>query len=685
MNRLRSESSPYLLQHADNPVDWFPWHPEAFEKARREDKPILVSIGYATCHWCHVMEHESFEDEETAGFMNDHFVCIKVDREERPDVDQIYMDACQILTGSGGWPLNCFLTPDGRPFHAGTYYPPTPAHNRPSWLQVLLHMAKAFRDQRRTVEEQADRLTNILRKGSGPAPAPILPSDDSLAFRQDMLHEAYTKMAANFDRNFGGFGHAPKFPGTMSLQFLLHYQYAFQHPEALDHALLSLGKMSMGGIFDHLGGGFARYATDAAWQIPHFEKMLYDNALLVSLLSNVLRLTHDSEWLDVIRLTLDWVGREMTDPQGGFYSAIDADSEGVEGKFYTWTDDEIQNALGKEADLFRHCFHIRPTGNWEGTNILYRTSQWSELAGELNIPVRELKERIENCRQSLFLHRAQRTRPILDDKVLLDWNSLMCTAFADAYTATLDPCYRTTAENNLDFLLRAFRIAGSNDFLHTWKNGQARIHAFLDDYAFLVQAMLAVAEISRRHELLLEAGRLIDHVLDQFLDPAEPAFFFTSRDHHDLLLRKKDRFDGATPSGNAVMVSNLQRAGILLDRPDWRTLAEKCLRANLDPLLKFPTSHGQWACALFDAVFPIPEIAVLGPDAVQLSEQLLLDYIPYRVLMAAPEPIQTFPLLAGKSDVPGNNRFFVCSNYACAYPTDDPDTCKTILRQRISE
>ncbi len=686
MNRLRDESSPYLLQHADNPVDWFPWHPDAFDKARRDDKPILVSIGYATCHWCHVMAHESFEDEEVAGFMNDHFVCIKVDREERPDVDQIYMEACQILTGGGGWPLNCFLTPDGRPFHAGTYFPPTPAHHRPSWLQVLLHIAKTFRDQRPTIENQADRLTDILRHAAGPAPLPLLPQDADNPFRQELLHDLYAKMADQFDRTHGGFGRAPKFPGTMSLQFLLKYHHAFRHPEAREQVLLSLRNMSMGGIYDHLGGGFARYATDNAWRVPHFEKMLYDNALLVSLLSNVLRLTHDPLWLDIIRQTLDWVDREMTHPQGGFYSAIDADSEGVEGKFYTWSFQDVQTALGDQADLFCHCYQVSPAGNWEGTNILFRTKSWDQLAAEHDMPVHVLKQRLETCRQTLFRHRTHRTPPLLDDKVLLDWNSLMCTAFANAFTATRNPAYRMTARKNLDFLLRTFRIPGSDAFLHTWKEGQpqARIHAFLDDYAFLIEAMLAVAEICQDHPLLLEAGRLVDHVVDQFLDPEAPAFFFTARDHHDLLLRRKDRYDGATPSGNAVMVGNLHRAGILLDRPDWRSLAAQCLRASLGDLLKFPTSFGQWASDLFDMVFPIPEIAVLGPDAVPLSEQLLLDYLPSRVLMAAETPVPSFPLLAGKSTVPGKNLFYVCSNFTCTYPVDHPDACRDILRQRTS-
>ncbi|HNM26462.1 MAG TPA: thioredoxin domain-containing protein, partial [Saprospiraceae bacterium] len=489
MNRLRHETSPYLLQHAGNPVNWYAWKPEALARARVENKPILVSIGYSTCHWCHVMEHESFENEDIAAFMNDNFVCIKVDREERPDVDAIYMEACQILNGSGGWPLNCFLTPDCRPFYAGTYFPPRPAHNRPSWLQVLQHMSRVWESEREKVYEQAERLTARIRgndevfvQGMGPESAGEAP------FPADLPDTIFARMRDSFDRAEGGFGGAPKFPSTMAIQYLLNYHWFTRQPEALEHALLSLDKMIQGGIYDQIGGGFARYSTDREWLAPHFEKMLYDNALLVGVLAEAYKLTKKDLYRETIEETLEYIRRDMTHPEGGFYSAEDADSEGEEGKFYVWDKAEIDQLLGEEAALFCDFYDISESGNWEHVNILRRLRSYEAYASANDLDLADLKQRLRAGRERLFVRRAERVRPGLDDKILLGWNALMASAYAAAFTALGREEYRQAALRNLDFCLEKFAQPGGEGLFHTWKNAQAQYDAFLDDYAFLADA-----------------------------------------------------------------------------------------------------------------------------------------------------------------------------------------------------
>ena len=440
MNHLIKETSPYLLQHANNPVDWYAWKPEAFARAKAEDKPILVSIGYSTCHWCHVMEHESFENQTVAAFMNAHFVCIKVDREERPDVDQIYMEACQIISGNGGWPLNCFLLPDGRPFFAGTYYPPTSAYGRPSWTQVLKNLSDAYVHKREIVEQQAEQLTDMIRNSdknhvknkdnTEGGNFQTFEGDVTNVFDRDYLNNAFYAMRERFDRVEGGWGGAPKFPSTMSIQFLLDYYFYTKNEEALAHAELSLQKMIQGGIYDQIGGGFARYATDRAWLIPHFEKMLYDNALLISVISDAYKLTKRDIYSETIEETLTFIQREMSHTEGGFFSAYDADSEGVEGKFYVWQKAEIEAALGEEAALFCEFYDVSEEGNWEENNILWRQKSYSEFVTEKGIDATILKEKLRICRKKLFDIREKRIKPGLDDKILLSWNALMISAFA---------------------------------------------------------------------------------------------------------------------------------------------------------------------------------------------------------------------------------------------------------------
>lgn len=683
MNHLQHETSPYLLQHANNPVDWHAWKPEAFEKAKKEDKPILVSIGYSTCHWCHVMERESFEDHEVAEFMNENFVCIKVDREERPDVDQIYMEACQVLTGSGGWPLNCFLLPDGKPFYAGTYYPPMPAYNRPSWLQVLMNLSHAYQTKRDTINDQAQRLTDIIQNSgnnlTGSNKLRVV-SDDQ-PFSEKLLKNIFQNLQKQFDTTNGGFGTAPKFPGTMSLNYLLAYHYHLGEKSALDHVQFSLGKMAMGGIYDQLGGGFARYATDAQWLVPHFEKMLYDNALLVGVLANAYKITKKELYKETIEETLDWVKREMTSEEGGFYAAQDADSEGVEGKFYVWEAEEVKSLLGDDFDLFAKFYDVTENGNWEEKNILWRAVDFEEFAQANEIPVSTLKNRLAANRQKLLEVRSQRIWPSLDDKLLLDWNALMCSAHARAYAALGTESFRETAVRNLDFLLKKFVQPDGITLFHTYKNDRAQYDAFLDDYAYLIEALLEVAEITFETQYILQAGRYIDFVLENFLDPADKMFYFTSAKQKDVLMRRKDLFDSATPSGNSTMVRNLQRAGILLGREDWQNQASAMLFSLRDSVERYPSSFSQWAECMMGEVFGYAEIAVVGPNASKMGKDINQEFLPQKVLMAAKAANVEFQLLDGKS-LSDDTLVYLCQNYACQQPVATIEAFKQLVQKQ---
>jgi uncharacterized protein YyaL (SSP411 family) len=706
MNRLQHETSPYLLQHAHNPVDWYAWKPEAFERARAEDKPIVVSIGYSTCHWCHVMERESFEDPDTAAVMNELFVSIKVDREERPDVDAIYMEACQIMTGQGGWPLNCFLTPDGRPFYAGTYYPPRPAYGRPSWQQVLRHLSDAWQTQRDVVNEQADKLVEYIRrnddvliraaagqKAGGATAAGPAGSGASLTLSGswqptveyaniELLETIYYSMREQFDRVEGGFGGAPKFPSAMALHFLLHYHAAAGSEEALEHALLSLDKMIDGGIYDQLGGGFARYATDREWLVPHFEKMLYDNALLVSVLADAVRLTGAERYRDTIEETLEFVLREMRHDDGGFFSALDADSEGEEGKFYVWSRDEVAALLGAEADLFAAFYDVSAAGNWEGHNILWRRQRYEDFAAANGLDAAEVSERLARSREMLLGARAGRVRPGLDDKVLLSWNALMTSAFAAAYPVLGNEAYREAAVENIAFLLAHLR-APDGRLLHTWKDGQAQYDAFLEDYAYFIAALLDTWEITYDYHYLAEAERYTEHVMRYFPDRETGLFYFTGEQQTDVLLRKKDLYDNATPSGNSTMALNLQRLGILLDRRDWREHAAVMLDRLRPTVERFGQSFARWALAMLREVHPAHEIAIIGGDAVDKALAVARHFLPHRVVAAALEPTDRLALLAGKPAA-DPALIYVCRNFACQQPVQTLEEFRALTGARIT-
>jgi uncharacterized protein len=672
-NRLARETSPYLLQHAHNPVDWYPWGEEAFERARREDKPLLVSIGYAACHWCHVMERESFENPQVAALMNEHFVNIKVDREERPDVDHIYMDAVQAISGSGGWPLNVFVTPGGRPFYGGTYFPPARAFNRASWTEVLQAIAAAYRDQKEDIESQAQTLTDHLRQanafGQGTM-AGFVPTKEALG-------EAFRNTMKAADRLWGGFGQAPKFPQTFTLTFLLRYAHLAGNEEAKDQALLSLDRMLMGGIYDQIGGGFARYATDTEWLVPHFEKMLYDNALLISVLAEAYQLTGEERYREGIAHTLQWAERELMHPEGGFYSALDADSEGTEGKFYVWDHNEVVGLLGADAEIFCAYYDISPQGNWEGKSIPWVIKPLATFAADKGLEIEHLKVLLQRGRERLLAARVKRVRPGLDDKILLGWNALMNTAYSKAYAATGVEHYRQVAERNMRFLVENLS-AGEGRFYHTWKEGEGRHHAFLDDYSYLVAALLELAQVTQDHQWLQQAKALTQIVLAHFKEPDSAFFFFTPDFQQDILLRKKEIYDGATPAGNSVMALDLLHLSIVFELPDWRALAEGLLLAMGEAAIKYPTSFGVWLAGLQELVYGTKEIAVVGPGAHRLTLAVLRLYLPHKVVMASGMETEEWPLLREKK-IGAKALIFLCENYACRQPVFTIEELETLL------
>jgi hypothetical protein len=678
INRLAKETSPYLLQHAHNPVDWYPWGDEALEKAKTENKPILVSIGYAACHWCHVMEKESFENEETASLMNQHFVNIKIDREERPDLDHIYMDAVQIMTGSGGWPLNVFLTPDAKPFYGGTYFPPKRAFNRSSWVEVLLAVSTAFQKNRDQINSQAENLIeHLLQSNSFGLPQP---GDVEDILTKEKTDEAFQNLMKSADREWGGFGRAPKFPQSFSVQFLLRYYYVTGNQEALQQACLSLNKMIEGGIYDQIGGGFARYSTDTKWLVPHFEKMLYDNALLVSVLSEAYQLTKKEVYQDIIDETIEFVQRELRHTTGGFYSALDADSEGDEGKFYVWQYEEVKKLLGSESEIFCDFFDITENGNWEKKNILHIKKSLQSFAKERNISIDKLKEVIQKGKSILLEERNKRVKPLLDDKIILSWNALMNSACSKAFEATGKEAYRQLAIDNMQFLLQHFENKQSHHFNHTWTNNQAKNFAFLDGYAFLIQALLHLQEITSNSDWLFKAKKITEYVFENFSDKETDFFFFTDIKQKDVILRKKEVYDGATPSGNATMAYNIHQLSILFGISEWKKKAEKMIASLSNPIVRYPTSFGIWANLLMEMVYDTAEIVVVGKDYSSVAKQVLAEYIPHKVFLASSTSCEELPLLAGKplTNLP---LIYLCKAYSCLKPVSEVNQLLGLLNK----
>jgi uncharacterized protein YyaL (SSP411 family) len=652
VNRLADETSPYLLQHAHNPVDWFPWGPEALGKAREEDKPVFLSIGYAACHWCHVMERESFEDEGTAAFLNLHFVAVKVDREERPDIDGIYMDAVQSMTGQGGWPLSAFLTPEGRPFYAGTYFPPEPRGGMPSFMQVLGGIAAAWSDDRERVLEQAGRVTQAIERASQAESSPE-PLTDTVT------EQALDRLIASFDPRWGGFGGAPKFPQPMTLEFCLRMAVRGRG-DAVEMVTTTLDRMAQGGIHDHVGGGFSRYSTDATWQVPHFEKMLYDNAQLAQLYTRSWLVTRRDRYRDVARDTLDYLLREMQHTEGGFYSSQDADSEGIEGKFFTWSWNELVELVGKPA---ASAFGASPEGNWEGTNVLWQPEP---------LPDREL----DDVRRTLFDRREQRVRPDTDDKVLTSWNGLAIRAFAEAGRTFGDAAYVEAATRCADFVLGNLRDARGR-LLRAWRGGISSGPAFVEDYALFSSALLTLYETTFELRWFTEAKFLADEMLRLFLDAERGGFFQTGIDADALVIRPKDLYDNALPSGNSAAADILLRLSLLTGEADHERAAASALRLVRDAMGQAPTAFGQTLSALDLYLGPSREVAIIGdPKSEETRAMVRLvngnDFRPNLVLaVAAPgdAAMTTVPLLRDKAAMAGASATaYVCEHFVCKLP-----------------
>ncbi len=661
-NRLAHETSPYLLQHANNPVDWYPWGAEALERAKREQRPIFLSIGYSACHWCHVMEHESFESEAIARRLNDGFVCIKVDREERPDLDQVYMTAVQAMTGRGGWPMSVFLTPDLQPFYGGTYWPPTGRMGMPGFDQVIDAVLDAWHQRREQVVQQADELTAELRRaGSMPLPPGEL-SDRPLRAAEAALERI-------FDHRLGGFGGAPKFPHPMDLRLLLRRWRRSPRDAVLGMVTLTLDRMAAGGIYDQLGGGFHRYSVDERWLVPHFEKMLYDNALLSMCYVEAYQATGHEDYARVARETFDFVLRDMTAPEGGFYSTLDADSEGEEGKFYVWTPAEVEQILGPQrAKTFCYVYDVSDEGNFEGHNILNLPKTLEQCAKILGRDLAELTAELSASRQELLAVRNRRVWPGLDDKVLVSWNGLMIDSLAYAAGALGEPRYLAAARQAADFLWNRLRADGR--LLHTWRKGQAKLSAYLDDYACLANAFVTLYENSLEERWIDAAVQLADVVLAQFADRQSGGFHYTADDHEPLIARQKDVQDGATPSGNSMAVTFLLRLGKLCGRAADLEAAHRTLTAFAGLLEKHPTAAGQMLIALDFYLGPTPEL-VLVDAPEELRGEIGRRYLPNKVFASRPGEGRSAALegaFAGKAAAGDQPALYVCENFACQSP-----------------
>jgi uncharacterized protein YyaL (SSP411 family) len=671
-NRLIDESSPYLLQHAHNPVDWYPWGPEALARAKAEDKPVLLSVGYSACHWCHVMEHESFENDEIAALMNENFVSIKVDREERPDIDQIYMNFVQLTTGRGGWPMTVFLTPEGLPFFGGTYFPPYDRYNMPGFPRILQSVAEAYRDKRDEIlSSTTEMLVELRRIG--------LVEADAAALSAEQLERAYKSIIRGYDAANGGFGGAPKFPAPMSLEFLLREFDRTKDPQALDIVTHTCRKMADGGMYDHLGGGFARYSVDALWLVPHFEKMLYDNAQLAKLYLHVWQITKDEYFKQKCEEILDYVLREMTDELGGFYSAQDADSEGEEGKFFVWTPAELKEILGgEEARLFGFHFDVSESGNFEhGTSILHERQPVEGSAKALGVSVEKLNEIIAQGKEKLFAVREKRIKPMRDEKVLTAWNGLMLSAFAEAGFVLGREDYLAAARKNAAFILTNMR-AGEGYLLRTYGNGKAKLNAYLEDYALFIEGLLALFEATGETSLLKEAARLADLMIAEFWDEEQGGFFFTGKNHEELIVRSRDLFDSATPAGNSVAAEVLVKLEKLTGDDKYSRYAAGIFRLLSGQLLKYPQAFARALTALSFYLAAVKEIVILydtGQSSNGLIDVLRENYIPNKIVVTSEihGDAELLPILEGKELIGDSPTAFVCENYTCQEPVTETD------------
>lgn len=680
-NLLINETSPYLRQHAHNPVNWHPWGEEAFAEARHENKPILLSIGYSACHWCHVMEHESFENEEIADLMNNNFVNIKVDREERPDLDQIYMNAVQMMTHHGGWPMTVFLTPEGVPYYGGTYFPPVDRHNMPGFPRVLIALAEAYRERPDEIAETSASVRKELERLNAA-------QESSELLSRDLLDMAYRGIVKNYDSLNGGFGSAPKFPPAMVLEFLLRTYYRTGNAEALQIVTDTCRKMAEGGIYDQLGGGFHRYSTDSRWLVPHFEKMLYDNALLARLYLHHYQVSQDSDTRRTVEGILDYVVREMTSAEGGFYSTQDADSEGVEGKFFVWSHAEIEELLGA-ADAKPLCeyYNVTPEGNFEEANILNVTRSVPDVAAKNNMEPAALEALLVKSRKLLFDEREQRVKPDRDEKILTAWNGMMLASFAEAGAILERVDYTNVARRNARFVLDTLRSDGL--LLRTFKDGIAKLNGYLEDYAFLNEGLLTLYETTGEGEWLEECLTLTAKMVEEFWDDEAGGFFFTGRSHETLIVRSKDFFDNATPSGNSVAAEVMLRLAALTDNDDYRRRATTMLRLIVSGMTRYPAGFGRALGALDFHLSSPKEIAIAG-DAQNLATRLLKRevwrrYLPNKVVgEARPDQSRAAELVPflHERNVTGEPMAYVCEHYVCKNPVTAPAELAAQLEER---
>ncbi|KRF10763.1 thioredoxin domain-containing protein [Paenibacillus sp. Soil787] len=674
-NRLIAEKSPYLLQHAHNPVNWFPWSEEAFDQARRENKPIFLSIGYSTCHWCHVMAHESFEDQTVADMLNKDFISIKVDREERPDVDHIYMAVCQAMTGQGGWPLTVFLTPEKKPFFAGTYFPRSRKYNRAGMVEIVAQMAAKWK-------EDEDRIREVGEQVIQETTSRLLAHRTGGEVSEETLHEAFRIYESMFDPQYGGFGHSPKFPTSHNLSFLLRYYQKTGNARALEIVEKTLDAMHRGGMYDHIGFGFSRYSVDEKWLVPHFEKMLYDNALLIMTYIEAYQVTGKEKYAEVAEQVITYVLRDMTDEGGAFYSAEDADSEGEEGKFYAWTPDEVEDVLGiEEGDLYSELYDITESGNFEGHNIpnLIGTTMES-FAKRKQIPLDELKQRIEAARIKLFAHREQRIHPGKDDKILTAWNGLMIAALSKAARALDKPVYAEAAAKAADFLLRELRREDGR-LLARYRDGEAAFLGYVDDYAFLVWGLTLLYESTFELRYLREAVQLNAEMLRLFGDEEKGGLFFYGSDAEQLLTRPKEIYDGAMPSGNAAAALNLLRLSRLTYDAKLSQAADVQLQAFAGAVSQYPPGHALTLAALDFAYGEASEIVIAGdpakPETRHMLRTVQRQYLPNALLILHPpgaageEVRKLIPLVQDKLPLGGQATAYVCQNFACQAPTQD--------------
>lgn len=656
-NNLVHETSPYLLQHAYNPVLWEPWSETTLALAKNQNKPILLSIGYAACHWCHVMERESFEDEQVAQFMNAHFICIKVDREERPDIDHIYMDALQAMTGSGGWPLNIFLLPNAKPFYGGTYFPPKAMPQRASWMDVLIGVKNAFDNNFEKLEEQANALTqHLVRNIIIPTPTTTENSiGDHLVTKEEVALLAQ-RILQQADTQWGGFGSAPKFPQTFVLQMLFRNYFFNNHEASLVHAIRTIDKMIQGGIYDHLAGGFARYSTDAQWQVPHFEKMLYDNALMITVIAEAYQITQKPAYKKVIEQTIHFLETELSHLQGGFYAALDADSEAVEGKFYTWTYEEIKSIVAPSIfEHFCNYYQITELGNWEHTNILWTQEKMEE----------GMHDEFEKARQALLQVRAKRTRPALDYKIILAWNNLMISGLCKAYEALGNVTYKQKAMDTMYWIEQNMLNIEENYFYHTHTIGHNKSFAFLDDYASLIQAYIHLQEITGEVVYIEKAVKWMQYVQENFIAEDETFFYYTPVYQKDILVRKIENYDGAQPSGNSMICACLYYLGTLLEKQDWLLQSEKMIKSMHTLILQYPTAYSNWAKILGIMTEGYLSLVAVGPLVRNNIDPLLFKFLPHRMLLFLPRNSSMIPLSSTIQNI--ENQYFICKNKTC-YP-----------------